>query len=57
MRCALLMRTLVTMLAGLAWTSAQAADEITFGITSATALSLPHFIAEAKTYYLSVKLE
>jgi ABC-type nitrate/sulfonate/bicarbonate transport system substrate-binding protein len=39
------------MLAGLAWTSAQAADEITFGITSATAFSLPHFIAEAKTYY------
>ena len=30
---------------------AQAASAITFGITSATAFSLPHYIAEEKKYY------
>jgi ABC-type nitrate/sulfonate/bicarbonate transport system substrate-binding protein len=44
------MRLLIPLAASLAWTSAQA-DSVTFGITSATALSLPHFIAEEKKYY------
>src|SRR5215471_14564078 len=33
------------------WHSAQAAGAITLGITSATAFSVPHYIAEDKKYY------
>jgi NitT/TauT family transport system substrate-binding protein len=46
----LLTRPLLALVASLAWTSAEA-DNVTFGITSATALSLPHFIAEQKNFY------
>ena len=46
----LLTRPLLALAAGLAWTSAQA-ENLTFGITSATALSLPHYIAEEKKFY------
>src|SRR5215472_14282087 len=45
-----LMRAFLALVASLAWTSAQA-DDVTFGITSATALSLPHFIAQDKKFY------
>jgi ABC-type nitrate/sulfonate/bicarbonate transport system substrate-binding protein len=51
MRCSPLKRSFLALLASLAWTAAQAADNVTFGITSATALSLPHFIAEDKKYF------
>jgi ABC-type nitrate/sulfonate/bicarbonate transport system substrate-binding protein len=37
--------------ASFAWMPARAASDITFGITSATALSLPHYIAEEKKFY------
>jgi ABC-type nitrate/sulfonate/bicarbonate transport system substrate-binding protein len=43
-------RLFLALAASLTWTSAQA-DNVTFGITSATALSLPHFIAEEKKFY------
>jgi NitT/TauT family transport system substrate-binding protein len=46
----LLTRPLLALAAGLIWTSAQA-ENVTFGITSATALSLPHYIAEEKKFY------
>jgi len=46
----LLIRTLLALVAGLAFTPAQA-DGLIFGITSATALSMPHFIAEEKKFY------
>jgi ABC-type nitrate/sulfonate/bicarbonate transport system substrate-binding protein len=46
----LLTRPLLALVAGLTWTAARA-DNVTFGITSATALSLPHFIAEQKNFY------
>jgi ABC-type nitrate/sulfonate/bicarbonate transport system substrate-binding protein len=45
-----LVRPLLALVIGLAWAPAQA-DNVTFGITSATALSLPHFIAEEKKFY------
>ena len=44
-------RLLLALLASLASPMAHAADDLAFGITSATALSLPHFIAEAKRYF------
>jgi len=43
-------RPVLALAVSLAWTSAQA-DNVIFGITSATALSLPHFIAEEKKFY------
>jgi len=46
----LLTHALLALVTSLACTSAQA-DNVTFGITSATALSLPHFIAEQKNFY------
>jgi ABC-type nitrate/sulfonate/bicarbonate transport system substrate-binding protein len=42
---------LLAALASFAWMPARAASDITFGITSATALSLPHYIAEEKKFY------
>ena len=41
----------VGVVAAAAWAPAQAASELSFGITSATAFSLPHYIAEEKKYY------
>jgi ABC-type nitrate/sulfonate/bicarbonate transport system substrate-binding protein len=51
MKCNITPRLVLALLASQAWFSAPAASEITFGITSTTALSLPHFIAEEKKYY------
>jgi NitT/TauT family transport system substrate-binding protein len=51
MKCNIPLRLVLALLASQACFSAPAASEITFGITSATALSLPHFIAEEKKYY------
>src|SRR5215831_17578054 len=50
MRCLALLAS-VGIVAGAAGTCAQAAGEIAFGITSNTAFSLPHYIAEEKKYY------
>ncbi|HEY4745949.1 MAG TPA: ABC transporter substrate-binding protein [Steroidobacteraceae bacterium] len=41
----------LVLLAGAAWSAAQAATAITFGITSATAFSLAHYVATEKKYY------
>ena len=41
----------LVLMAGAAWSAAQAATEITFGITSATAFSLAHYVATEKKYY------
>jgi NitT/TauT family transport system substrate-binding protein len=49
-------RLLLALLASLASPLAHAADDLAFGITSATALSLPHFIAEAKSYFAAEAL-
>jgi ABC-type nitrate/sulfonate/bicarbonate transport system substrate-binding protein len=51
MKCNIPLRFVLAVLASQAWLSAAAASEITFGITSTTALSLPHFIAEEKKYH------
>jgi NitT/TauT family transport system substrate-binding protein len=51
MKCNIPLRLVLALLASQACLSAPSASEITFGITSATALSLPHFIAEEKKYY------
>jgi ABC-type nitrate/sulfonate/bicarbonate transport system substrate-binding protein len=54
MRCIRPLRlalALAMMTAGPLSIAARAASELTFGITSATALSLPHFIALEKKYY------
>jgi ABC-type nitrate/sulfonate/bicarbonate transport system substrate-binding protein len=45
------LRLLLVLLASQAWLSTGAASEVTFGITSTTALSLPHYIAQEKKYY------
>src|SRR5215471_11760743 len=50
MRCLALLAS-VGIVAGAAGTCAQAAGEIAFGITSNTAFSVPHYIAEEKKYY------
>ena len=50
MKCNLPLLVLA-LLAIEAWVSAPAASEITFGITSSTALSVAHFIAQEKKYY------
>jgi ABC-type nitrate/sulfonate/bicarbonate transport system substrate-binding protein len=47
--CALAL--LASLVASLIWPQARAADNVTFGITSPTALSLPHFIAEDRKYF------
>jgi ABC-type nitrate/sulfonate/bicarbonate transport system substrate-binding protein len=56
MKGKLALRLLLALLASQAWWSAGAASEITFGITSTTALSLPHFIAQEKKYYEAEQL-
>src|ERR1700730_6808916 len=56
MKCNIPLRLVMALLASLVWLSATTASEITFGITSATALSLPHFIAEEKKYYAAETL-
>jgi ABC-type nitrate/sulfonate/bicarbonate transport system substrate-binding protein len=45
----ILLRAFLVLLASATW--AQAASEITFGITSSTAFSLPHYIAAEKKFY------
>ena len=56
MKGKLALRLVLALLASQAWLSAGAASEITFGITSTTALSLPHFIAQEKRYYEAEQL-
>ncbi len=51
----ILLRAFLVLLASATW--AQAASEITFGITSNTAFSLPHYIAAEKKYYAAENLE
>jgi len=48
---------LVAVAAQLALPSAQAAGTVTLGITSATAFSIPHYIAEEKKYYADAGIE
>ena len=45
------------LLAGAAWRPAQAATEIAFGVTSATAFSLAHYVATEKKYYEAENLK
>jgi NitT/TauT family transport system substrate-binding protein len=45
------------ILAAASWGPALAASEITFGITSGTAFSLPHYIAMEKKYYEAENLK
>ena len=45
------------ILAGAAWCPAQAADELTFGITSKTAFSLAHYVATERKYYEAENLK
>lgn len=42
---------LVVLLVGAAYTPIKAAAQVVFGITSATAFNLPHYIATEKNYY------
>src|SRR5262249_15423642 len=51
MTCKPMLRVLLLLLALAAPSVAHAATKITFGITSATAFSIPHYIAEEKKYY------
>jgi ABC-type nitrate/sulfonate/bicarbonate transport system substrate-binding protein len=51
MKYEILAQALLLVLAGAAWTPAHCASEITLGITSDTAFSLPHYIAQEKKYY------
>lgn len=44
-------RLVLALVASLASPTAHATEDVAFGITSATALSLPHFIAEEKRYF------
>jgi len=52
MRCLAFLAS-VGIVAGAAGTGAQAASEMVFGITSNTAFSLPHYIAEEEKYYVA----
>jgi ABC-type nitrate/sulfonate/bicarbonate transport system substrate-binding protein len=53
----LLIRIVALLAAALAVATVPArASEIVFGITSSTALSLPHYIAEEKKYYAAEDL-
>src|ERR1044071_10248203 len=54
MTCKILLRAFLVLLASATW--AHAASEITFGITSSTAFSLPHYIAAEKKYYAAENL-
>jgi ABC-type nitrate/sulfonate/bicarbonate transport system substrate-binding protein len=53
MHCKSFTRLVLLLVASLAWAAppAHAASAITIGITSATAFSIPHYIAEDKKYY------
>jgi NitT/TauT family transport system substrate-binding protein len=47
---------LVALLVGATYTPIKAAVQVVFGITSATAFNLPHYIATEKTYYQAESL-
>ena len=47
---------LILLAAAVPWRRAQAAETITLGITSATAFSVPHYIAQEKNYYAAAGL-
>jgi NitT/TauT family transport system substrate-binding protein len=51
MRCKLAIPYLLVLLVYVAGAQVTAASEVTFGITSATAFSLPHYIAQEKKFY------
>src|SRR5713101_4032131 len=51
MRCKFAMLPILVLLAGVVGVPAKAATKVVFGVTSATAFSLPHFIATEKQYY------
>ena len=51
MNCNVLIGLALALIADAASIPAQAASDVTFGITSSTALSLPHYIAEEKKFY------
>jgi ABC-type nitrate/sulfonate/bicarbonate transport system substrate-binding protein len=48
--------TLIVVAASAPWPAARAAGTVTLGITSATAFSIPHYIAEEKKYYADAGL-
>jgi len=47
---------LILLAAAVPWRRAHAAETITLGITSATAFSVPHYIAQEKNYYAAAGL-
>jgi NitT/TauT family transport system substrate-binding protein len=53
MRCKFLTPFLVVVLVAITSVPIKAATDVVFGITSATAFSLPHYIATEKNYYQS----